>query len=109
MSVQMQNIVRLIKYIKRGKVCAHQSRNTFNANISYSFNFKTVYLPGQRGNLLKQADVAVIIDGLCRSFIGSAHISQVIQFCPVRSISDNKISPLTLLSDISAGIFGKKH
>ena len=110
MLVQMQNIARFIKYIQRSKACTHHSRNAFNANISYSIDFKTVYLPSQRGNLLKQADVAVfIINGLCGSFIGSTHISQVIQFCLIHSVSGQTNSFLTLLSDISACVFGKKH
>jgi len=107
--MQVQYIVRLIKYIQRSKACINQFRNAFNANISYSIDFETVYLSSQRSNLLKQPNVAIrIINDLCRIFIGAVHVSKVVQFCLYLAIPGSLMCFLTLLSDISAVIFGKK-
>ena len=92
MLVQVQDIVRFIEYIQWSKTCMNQFRNAFNANVSYPIDIETVYLPSQRSNLFEQKNAAIgIIKSPCWTFIGSVHISRVIQFCPIRAISVNKM------------------
>jgi hypothetical protein len=72
--MQVQNIIRFIEYIQRSKPYANQFWDAFNANISYSFNVETVYLPSQRSYLLKQRNVVIgLVSSISRAFIGSMH------------------------------------
>jgi len=66
--LQMQNITRFIKYIQRSKPYADQFRNVLNANIGYSFNVETIYLPSQWSYPLEQGNAAR------RVFIGTFEI-----------------------------------
>ncbi len=73
--MQVQNIIRFIEYIERGKPYSHQFRNACNANFGYPVDVKTVYLPSQRGYLLKQRNADIrFFRSIFRVFIGPMHI-----------------------------------
>ena len=107
--MQVQDIVCLIKYIQRSKPYANQIRNVFHANIGYSLNVKTVYLPSQWSHLLKQGNTAArVVNSTFRTFIASVHSLKVVQLCPIHTAPGNTTGSLIFVSDISAGAFGKK-
>jgi hypothetical protein len=107
----VQDIVCFIKYIQRSKPYANQIRNVFNANIGYSLNVETVYLPSQRSHLLKQGNAAArVVNSIFRTFIASVHNSlKMVQLCPIHTASGNTTSSLVFVSDILVGAFGKKY
>jgi len=108
--MQVQDIVCFIKYIQRSKPYANQIRNVSNANIGYSSEVETVYLPGQRSHLLKQGNAgARVVNSIFRTFIASVHNLKVVQLCPIHTVSGSTIDSLIFVSDILVGAFGKKY
>jgi len=108
--MQVQDIVCFIKYIQRSKPYANQIRNVFNANIGYSSEVETVYLPGQRSHLLKQGNAgARVVNNIFRTFIASVHNLKVVQLCPIHTVSGSTTGFLIFVSDILVGAFGKKY
>jgi len=107
--MQVQDIVCFIKYIQRSKPYANQIRNVFNANIGYSSEVETVYLPGQWSHLLKQGNAgARAVNSIFRTFIASVHNLKVVQLCPIHTVSGSTTGSLIFVSDILVGAFGKK-
>jgi len=108
--MQVQDIVCFVKYIQRSKPYTNQIRNVFNANLGYSPNVETVYLPSQRSYLLKQGNAAVrVVNSFFRTLIASVHSLKAVQLCPIHTVSGNSISSLVFVSDILVGVFGKKY
>jgi hypothetical protein len=82
--LQVKNIVRLIKYVQRSKLCADELGNVIDAQIGYSFNIKAVYPPRKGSYLLKQRNAALVAaDGVFRPVIACVHGYREAQFAPI--------------------------
>ena len=110
--VQMQDVVGLIKNVKRGKICANQFRYAVNADIDYSIDIETVDLSSQGRYLFEQGNAAVLIYSRpIGVFIGSFHGFKTIEAGPIlRKFTwfYDAASCIILVSDISVEVFGKK-
>ena len=80
MLVQVQDVVRLVKYVYRGKPGADQGRYSADTNVGYSIDIQAVYLSGQWCHLLEQRNAAArIIGGPGGIILTSIHNSAAIR------------------------------